>query len=77
MLVTAGTDTTTNALSRTFQLLAEHQHYQDKIREELLQASPDGTDIPYDQLVDLPWLDAVCRETLRLYVCFFRRIFVC
>ncbi|KAI0698621.1 cytochrome P450 [Cytidiella melzeri] len=67
MFVTAGTDTTTNALSRTFQLLAEHQDVQDKIRDELLQASPDGADIPYDQLVDLPWLDAVCRETLRLY----------
>lgn len=66
MLLTAGTDTTTNALSRTLQLLARHQDVQDKIRAELVEASPDGTDIPYDQLVDLPWLDAVCRETLRL-----------
>ncbi len=66
MLVTAGTDTTTNALSRTFQLLAERQDIQDKIRAELNEAGPDGADIPYDILVDLPWLDAVCRETLRL-----------
>ena len=66
MLVTAGTDTTTNALSRTFQLLAENQDIQDKIRAELFEAGSDGSDIPYDTLVDLPWLDSVCRETLRL-----------
>ncbi|KAI0092453.1 cytochrome P450 [Irpex rosettiformis] len=67
MLLTAGTDTTTNALSRTFHLLAENQDIQDKIRAELSEAGPDGADIPYDTLVDLPLLDAVCRETLRLY----------
>ncbi|KAI0347505.1 cytochrome P450 [Trametopsis cervina] len=66
-LVNAATDTTSNALSRTFQLLADRPDIQDKVRAELLEASPDGADIPYDTLVDLPWLDAICRETLRLY----------
>ncbi|KAI0342141.1 cytochrome P450 [Trametopsis cervina] len=66
-LVNAATDTTSNALSRTFQLLAERQDIQDKVRAEVLEASPDGADIPYDILVDLPWIDAICRETLRLY----------
>ena len=68
-------DTTSNALARTLHLLAEHQDAQDKMRAELFEAS--GTeDIPYDQLVALPYLDAVCRETLRLYVRLdtFRRI---
>ena len=62
----AATDTTSNALSRTFQLLAENQDVQDKMRAELVEASPEGEDIPYDTLVALPYLDAVCRETLRL-----------
>ena len=65
-LILGATDTTSNALARTFQLLAENPDVQDKMRAELLQATPDGEDIPYDQLVHLPYLDAVCRETLRL-----------
>lgn len=64
----AGTDTTSNALSRIIALLTEHQDVQDKVRDELNEAGPDGQDIPYDTLVDLPYLDAVCRETLRVYV---------
>lgn len=62
-------DTTSNALSRTLQLLCENQDVQDKIRAELLEAAGGETeDIPYDQLVSLPYMDAVCRETLRLCV---------
>lgn len=64
----AATDTTSSALARILQLLAEHQDVQDKVRAELHEVSPDGQDIPYDQLVDLPYLDAICRETLRLCV---------
>ncbi|KAI0347504.1 cytochrome P450 [Trametopsis cervina] len=66
-LVTAATDTTSNALSRLFHLLAQHQDIQDRVRAELLEASINGADIPYDTLVELPWLDAICRESLRLY----------
>lgn len=62
-------DTTSNALSRILHLLAENQDAQNKIRAELMEAAGDGEDIPYGQLVDLPYLDAVCRETLRLSVC--------
>ncbi|KAJ3548741.1 hypothetical protein NM688_g5258 [Phlebia brevispora] len=65
-LVFAATDTTSNALSRTLDLLAKHPDVQEKLRTELLEAGQ-GQDISYDQLVDLPYLDAVCRETLRLY----------
>ncbi|THG93595.1 hypothetical protein EW026_g7680 [Hermanssonia centrifuga] len=69
--VFAATDTTSNALARIFDLLAQHQHVQDKLRQEILEScdSEDGTftDLSYDKLVELPYLDAVCRETLRLY----------
>ena len=60
-------DTTSNALSIILQLLAEHIDVQDKLREEILKAS-NGGDLDYDTLVSLPYLDAVCRETLRTSV---------
>lgn len=66
MLVFAGTDTTSNALARALQLLSHHQTLQDRLRAEIMAASPSSEDIPYDELVNLPYLDAVCRETLRL-----------
>ena len=66
--VLAGMDTTSNALSRTLQILAEHPDVQEKLRAEILEAQRgDSSDIHHDDLVKLPYLDAVCRETLRLY----------
>ncbi|PCH34772.1 cytochrome P450 [Wolfiporia cocos MD-104 SS10] len=64
----AGMDTTSGALARILQLLAAHPDVQEKLRAELVAARADaGGDIPYDRLSELPYLDAVCRETLRLY----------
>jgi cytochrome P450 len=61
-------DTTSSALARILWLLAQHTEVQDRLRQELCAAlaAADG-DIPYDDLVALPFMDAVCRETLRLY----------
>lgn len=64
-LIFAAMDTTSNAISKTLNLLAEHPEVQEKLRRELVEASQEG-DIPYDDLVHLPYLDAVCRETLRM-----------
>lgn len=62
-------DTTSNALDRTFDLLSRHQDVQDKLRAEVTEAIRKyGPELPYDVLTELPYLDAVCRETLRLYV---------
>ncbi|KAI0723656.1 cytochrome P450 [Fomitopsis betulina] len=64
----AGMDTTSNALARTIALLSEHQDVQDKLRVELLEAIRKyGAEIPHDVLTELPYMDAICRETLRLY----------
>ncbi len=63
----AGMDTTSNALAIIFSLLAEHPDVQSKLRDEILEVS-NGEDLDHDTLVSLPYLDAVCRETLRLYV---------
>ncbi len=68
-LVLAAMDTTSNALARIFHLLAIHPEIQQKLRDEIIQARDDGTgklrDLEYDEVMELPYLDAVCRETLR------------
>ena len=63
----AGTDTTSNVFTRTLHFLAENQQVQEKLRQELAEARESfGEDIPHDQLFELPFLDAVCKESLRL-----------
>ncbi|KAI0754390.1 cytochrome P450 [Daedaleopsis nitida] len=63
----AAMDTTSNMLSQILHLLAQHQDVQDRLRAEILEAGMDGKDLSYDELNALPFLDAVCRETLRLH----------
>ena len=63
----AAMDTTSNALAMTLQLLSEHTDVQEKLRKEIFTAHEAG-DIGYDLVMSLPYLDAVCRETLRLYI---------
>jgi len=66
-LVIAGTDTTTSSLSRIVHLLALHPDIQEKLRKEMKEACENNAELTHDQLVSLPLLEAVCRETLRLY----------
>ena len=66
--ILAGMDTTSNALSRILHLLAQHPDVQNKLRAEIFEAQAGfGTDVPYDDLIKLPYLDAVVRETLRVH----------
>ena len=62
-------DTTSNAMARVLHLLSEHPDIQQQLREEIMHARDDGTgklrDLDYDEVMGLPFLDAVCRETLR------------
>ena len=67
ILLFAATDTTSHLMAQVLQLLCEHPDIQDKVRREIL-ASRNGQDIAYDQLNALSYLDAICKETLRLYV---------
>lgn len=64
--ILAGMDTTANSLTRILHVLAEHPAEQEKLRAEVSEARH-GNDIAYEALEKLPYLDAVCRETLRLY----------
>ncbi|KAI0373128.1 cytochrome P450 [Pilatotrama ljubarskyi] len=70
-LVLAAMDTTSNALSRILHQLTLHPEVQEKLREEIARARDDGTgklrDLEYDEVMELPYLDAVCRETLRRF----------
>ncbi|KAJ4479999.1 cytochrome P450 [Lentinula aciculospora] len=60
-----------SGMARILHLLALHPEVQLKMREEIVAARKKregGSHLSYDELVGLPYLDAVCRETLRLYV---------
>ena len=63
-----GTDTTSSALSRILHLLSLHPDVQNKLRKELKEAHEDNgsKELTHDPLVSLPFLEAMCRETLRL-----------
>ncbi|RDX47197.1 cytochrome P450 [Lentinus brumalis] len=66
IMLFAATDTTSHMMAQALQLLCEHPDIQEKVRQEIL-ASRNGQHVAYDQLHALPLLDAVCKETLRLY----------
>ena len=66
-LIFAAQDTTSAALSRILHMLAIHKEAQERLRHEITEARILAKgDISYDELHALPFLDAVCRETLRL-----------
>jgi len=68
VLTFAAMDTTSGALGRMLFLLSIHPDVQNKLRQEIREARKSG-DLSYDELVALPYLDAVCKETLRVYAC--------
>ena len=70
-MILAGMDTTANSLARLLEILADEPDRQEKLRTEIMDAvETDGDDgfVDFDRLMALPYLEAVCRETLRLYV---------
>ncbi|KAF8064824.1 cytochrome P450 [Lyophyllum atratum] len=63
-------ETTSGALSRFISLLALNPDLQSRLREELSEARErkgNDEDFDFHELNNLPLLDAVCRETLRLF----------
>ncbi|CCM05372.1 uncharacterized protein FIBRA_07588 [Fibroporia radiculosa] len=61
----AGHDTTSNGTAWALYALSQAQHVQQKLREELWSVPTDNPTM--DELLELPYLDAVIRETLRLH----------
>ncbi|KAI0641813.1 cytochrome P450 [Trametes meyenii] len=70
ILLFAATDTTSTAITLVLERLADNPDVQGKLQAEVLDAKRryESEDIPYDELMALPYLDAVCRETLRVSV---------
>ncbi|KAH9003662.1 cytochrome P450 [Lactarius hatsudake] len=68
ILTQAATATTSATLSRVLHLLSLRPDVQDKLREEFRNACHGNEELTHDHLVSLPFLEAVCRETLRLQV---------
>lgn len=66
-LTFGATDTTAGVITRILHLLSAHQDIQCTLRQEIVDANSHGN-LDYDELVSLPYLDAICRETLRLSV---------
>ena len=67
--ITAGQDTMLTSLFRLIEVLIRHPDYQRQLREEIIRKREEcgGQDFDYDALMSLPLLDAIMRETLRLY----------
>jgi cytochrome P450 len=65
-LVLAGHETTANALVWTFHLLSEHPEVREKLHAEL-ESALDGRAPTLSDLKQLPYTDAVVKESMRLY----------
>ena len=63
-----GQHATSVALSRILHVISLHPERQQRLCIELMDARVERRDISYDDLMALPYLDAVCKETLRLFV---------
>ena len=65
--ILGGTDTTSNILTAMMYVLSERPDIQDKLRTEILEAQGQhGEEIPYDDLVSLPYMEAFVRESARM-----------
>ncbi|KAJ7596328.1 cytochrome P450 [Mycena floridula] len=69
VLIFGAQDTTSSTLSRILFELANNPTAQDRIRDEILEKLNGNLTgrLEYEEISALPWLDAVIKETLRLY----------
>lgn len=65
-MLAAGSSTTSHTATFTCYELAYHHEIQAKLRQELEEVFPDVDNIDEKKMMDLPYLDAVLRETMRL-----------
>ncbi|KAJ7157698.1 cytochrome P450, partial [Mycena crocata] len=68
-IIFAAMDTTSSGLCRVFHVLASKPAVQERLRAEIIHATADSDNghLDHDAVVELPYLDSVLRETLRLY----------
>ncbi|KAJ8086648.1 hypothetical protein PM082_005471 [Marasmius tenuissimus] len=63
----AGHETTAGSLSRILHQMAILPDQQERLRKEVSEARVKHGDLDFDTLMQLPYLDAICKETLRCY----------
>lgn len=66
-MLAAGSSTTSHTAAFACFLLARNMDAQKKLRKELFDQYPDSEDIDVTAMMNLPFLDGVIRETMRLY----------
>ena len=66
VIMNAGSDTTTSALTSTIFLIYKHHQVLAKLRQELDSVIPEGEIPTYDGIAQLPYLKACIEESLRL-----------
>lgn len=66
-MLAAGSSTTSHTAAFACWLLTRHPEAQAKLHEELSTAFPELENIDIKQTVDMPFLDGVIRETMRMY----------
>lgn len=66
-MLAAGSSTTSHTAAFACWLLTRHPKAQSRLRKELFEAFPDTSDIQITKTVELPFLDGVIRETMRMY----------
>lgn len=67
VFVLAGYETTANALSYAAYLLATNPDAQQRLIDEIDEKCPKGTDVTTELVSNLPYLDMVMSESLRMY----------
>lgn len=66
-MLAAGSSTTSHTAAFASWLLTRHPDSQTRLRQELSEAFPTADGLDIRQMTDLPFLDGVIRETMRMY----------
>ncbi|KAJ6548742.1 cytochrome P450 [Mycena capillaripes] len=68
VMIFGAQDTTSSALSRILYMLSIRPDIQQNIRQEIRAARSSERRLSLDEISRLPWLDAVLKETMRLFI---------
>ncbi|XP_077486201.1 thromboxane-A synthase-like [Amblyomma americanum] len=66
-VLVAGFETTSNTMALVTHAMTHHPEVQEKMREELLSVLGPYEQITYSTIQDLPYMNSVIQETMRLY----------
>ena len=66
VMLLAGEDTTANTLAWMIHLLQRHPEVLQRVRDEVRQVAPDPAAYRFEQMEQLPYLEACASETMRL-----------